>query len=195
MIEYRTERLSPQSEDSVTEILGTFGWQPVASQEIYNENTEVVGVDVSVYGDGLVGSFMSGFTGRDGKINVRQRKTVTNYVVVKYARDTEMPNYEELKDLNDEFESKLNVPEPKKPVKRTAIAAIGIAIILISVIMALVQHTAAEIWEIIVCVVFPVVMIPVTVVGWVLYAKKLSYYKIVQQRLNEIYNQASWLIP
>ena len=190
MIEYRTERLDPQSEDNVTNILGTFGWTPVSSQEVYNESTEVVGVDVKTYGDGLVGSFMQGFTGKDGSINVRQRTNVTNYVVVKYARDTDMPNYERLSQLNAEFESKLSVDEPRKPIKRTALTVIGILIIVISIVLAIVQHNSAEIWEICVCVIFPIVTIPITVLGWRSYKRKLENYNLVQNRLNEIYEEA-----
>lgn len=190
MIEYRTERVDPQSESDVTEILGTFGWELVSSQEIYNESTEIVGVDVKVYDDGLIGSFMQGFTGRDGKIDVRQRKNVTNYVILKFERDTEMPNYDKLSALNSEFESKLSVAEPKKPVKRTAITVIGTLLIIISVIMALVEGTSALIWEILVCVIFPAIMIPITAVGWVKYKRNLSYYNCVLDRLSEIYSEA-----
>lgn len=190
MIEYRTERLDPQSEDSVTGILGTFGWTPISSQEIYNENTELVGVEVKSYGDGLLGSFMKGFTGKDGSINIKQHKNVTNFVVVKYARDTEMPNYERLRQLNYDFEAKLNVSVPRKPVKRTAITIIGILIIVFSIILALVEKNSAEIWEICVCVIFPVITIPITVFGWRKYKRNLKYYDAVQEQLNAIYEEA-----
>lgn len=194
MIEYRTERVAPQNEDNIIEILGAFGWQPVSSQEVYNESTEIAGVDVTTYGDGFVGGFMKGFTGKDGTINIRQRKNITNYVTLRFARDTNMPNYSELKELNEEFESKLSVDEPKKPVKRTAVTVIGMAIILISVIMALVESNSAEIWEIIICVLFPLITIPLTVISWVKYKKNKNYYYYIQDRLNTIYNQALLLL-
>ena len=194
MIEYRTERVEPQNESTVIEILQTFGWILTSSQEIYNESTEVVGVDVKVYDDGLVGSFMQGWTGSNGKVNVRQRKNVTNYVVLKFERDTEMPNYYELSELNSEFDSKLNVVEPKKPMKRTVITAVGTLIIIISIIMALIQGTSALLWEILVCVIFPIVMIPITVLGWVKYKRNLAYYNSVLYRINEIYSEAQSLI-
>lgn len=189
MIEYRTERLAPQEEDGVTGILGAFGWTPISSQEVYNENIEVVGVEVKSYG-----SFMQGFTGKDGRIDIKQRKNVTNYVVVKYGRDTEMPNYERIRELNEDFENKLNVSEPKMPTKRTAITVIGVLIILVSIILALVESNSAEIWEICVCVIFPLVMIPVTVSGWLSYKKKLNYYNLIQQQLNCIYEEALTLV-
>ena len=77
MIEYRTERVNPQAEDSVTEILGAFGWVPVSSQEVYNESTSLDGIEVKAYG-----SFMQGWTGKDGEINIKQRKNITNYTVI-----------------------------------------------------------------------------------------------------------------
>ncbi len=194
MTEYRTERVDPQMESDVIEILGTFGWVLVSSQEIYNESSEIVGVDVKVYDDSFLGGFMQGFTGSDGKINVRQRKNITNYVVLKFERDTEMPNYAELSALNDEFENKLTVAEPKKPVKRTAATVIGTLLIVISIIMALVEGTSALLWEILVCVIFPLIMVPITAVGWVKYKRNLAYYNDVRYRLNEIYSEAQTLI-
>ena len=185
MIEYRTERLNPQAEDSVTNILGAFGWTPVSSQEVYNESTELTGIEVKSYG-----SFMQGFTGKDGRIDIKQRKNVTNYVVVKYGRDTEMPNYERIRELNEDFENKLNVSAPKKPTTRTAVTVIGILIILISVILAIVEGNSAEIWEICVCVIFPVIFFPITILGWLSYKKKLSYYNFIQQQLSAIYEEA-----
>lgn len=140
------------------------------------------------------GSFMQGFTGKDGRIDIKQRKNVTNYVVVKYGRDTEMPNYERIRELNEDFENKLNISEPKKPTKRTAITVIGVLIILVSIILALVESNSAEIWEICVCVIFPLVMIPVTVSGWLSYKKKLNYYNLIQQQLNCIYEEALTLV-
>lgn len=190
MIEYRTERVNPQYVNEIIETLATFGWVVVSSQEIYNESTEVVGVEVKSYGDGFIGGFMSGFTGKDGSINVKQRKNVTNYTVVQFARDTDMPNYEKLKRLNAEFESKLGVPEPKKPIIRTAITAIGMLLIIASVIMAIAGASSAEIWEIVVCVVFPVAMIPLTVMGWIFYKRKLRQYDLAQIALRTIYSEA-----
>lgn len=51
MKEHRTERVSPGTENDVIEILAQFGWELVNSQEIYNEHTEVDGVEVTTYGD------------------------------------------------------------------------------------------------------------------------------------------------
>ena len=189
MIEYRTERVNPQAEDSVTEILGAFGWVPVSSQEVYNESTSLDGIEVKAYG-----SFMQGWTGKDGEINIKQRKNITNYTVIKFGRDTQMPNYQRISELNEEFERKMSVKVPKKPAKRTAITAIGIFIILVSIILAVVESNSAEIWEICVCVIFPLVMVPITVFGWIKYKSNMKSYYFIQQQLNEIYDEAVALL-
>lgn len=194
LIEYRTERVDPNNESSVVNILGNFGWQLVDSQEIYNEHTEVTGVDATVYGNGIVGSFMRGYTGKDGTVNVRQRTTVTNYVVLRFARDTEMENYGRLAELGNEFESKLGISEPKKPIARTAILSIGVFILIVSIILAIIQKTAVEFYDIIIIAVFAVIMIPLTVLGWVKYKKRIADYNLVQQRLLAILEEADELL-
>lgn len=193
MIEYRTERIFPQYQDSVTELLGVFGWSIVSSQEIYNESTDIVGVDVKIYGDGFIGGFMQGFTGSSGTVNVRQRKNISNYVVLNFARDTDMPNYARLRELNAEFESIMNAEEPKKPVKRTAVTVVGTLIIAVSIIMALINGTSALLWEIIVCVLFPLITVPLTAVGWVKYKRRMRDYNYILSRMDEIYNEAQLL--
>lgn len=42
----------------------------VPARQLVESNFEIVGVDVKAYGDGIVGSFMKGFTGNDGTVNV-----------------------------------------------------------------------------------------------------------------------------
>ncbi len=190
MIEYRTEKVDPSVKDDVIEVLSAFGWKAISSEEIYKEDTEVVGVDVKSYGNGIVGSFMRGFTGKDGEVNVRKHTTVTNYVELKFARDTEMQGYSQVKALNEEFENKMNVSAPHKPIIRTAVCVIGIALIIVSIILALIQNTSTELWEIIVCVVFPIVTILLTIIGWKHYKKELAIYEDTCSRLNEILTQS-----
>ena len=69
------------SADNVASIYSGFGRQLIDAQEVYNENTVIDGVDVHSYG-----AFMQGFTGNDGKINVRRHVDVTHYVIMKFAR-------------------------------------------------------------------------------------------------------------
>ena len=194
MIERRTERVSPDQQDAVIDILSSFGWVLVDSQEVYNESTEVVGVDTKLYGDDFIGGFMKGFTGNDGSVNVRTQTKVTNYVTLQFARDTDMPNYTKLKQLNDEFESKMNYPEPLKPVRLTAIGVIAVALILISIILAIVNGTQAQAWEIAVCIIVPVVFIPAIIVVWKRYKKKIQIFETVISLLHEIIDQAQSLL-
>lgn len=194
MTEYRTERVAPEQESYVTELLSTFGWVLVDSREIYNESTEIVGVDTTVYGDGFIGGFMKGWTGKDGSVNVRTRTNVTNYVTLKFGRDTAMPNYTKLKALNDEFESKMGYPEPKKPVPITVIGAIAVLVILISIVMAIINGTGAELWEILVCVLVPCLFVPIIAVLWVRYKKKIRLFDATVYRLREILDEAQALL-
>lgn len=189
MIEYRTERVDPSHADDIAEMLAPFGWELVDSQEIYNESEETTGVDIDMYGD-----FRSAVTGKSGAINVHTRKNITNYVSLRFARDTGRKNYAQLSSLNEEFENLLDYPKPKKPVKLTAIACIALAVILISVVMALVESTAAELWEILVCVIAPVVFIPLVVAFWIRYKKKIRLYYRVCERIGEIVDEANSLL-
>lgn len=181
--------MDPQNEANVVHLLENFGWQLIDSREYYNESTEIVGVEAKSYN-----AFMRGFTGKDGKIDVQQRRTVTNYITLQFARDTSMENYARLKELNEEFENNLRFDEPKKPIKRTGVLAIGLAILVISIIMAIVQGNKAELWEILVSIGFAAVMIPLTVVGWLTYKKKIAAYDAVQARMYDIIHEAEQLL-
>ena len=94
MIEYKTERVDPNYEASTLEINSVFGWQLIESQEVYNESTHVTGATVKSYG-----AFMQGFTGRDGRVDVQTHTNVTNYIAMRFGRDTQMPGYGRLKEL------------------------------------------------------------------------------------------------
>ena len=185
MIEYKTERVDPAYEDPTLEINATFGWQLIESQEVYNESTRVTGATVKSYG-----AFMQGYTGKDGRVDLQTQTNVTNYIAMRFGRDTQMPGYGRLKELESQFYSYTNVVQPKKPVKRTAVAAIGTILIIISVIMAIAQGTAAEAWEIAVCVLFPVIFIPAAVFGWISYRKKTARYNTAIDRATDILGEA-----
>lgn len=171
MIEYKTERVDPRYEDNTLEINASFGWQLIESQEIYNESTRITGVNVKSYN-----AFMQGFTGNDGKVDVQTYTDVTNYIAMRFGRDTQMANYEKIKDLENSFYANMNIAEPKKPKILTAITVIGIILIVISIIMAIAEGTAAEIWEIAVCIIFPIVFIPITIYAWKSYNKRQTLF-------------------
>ena len=178
------------SADNVASIYSGFGRQLIDAQEVYNENTVIDGVDVHSYG-----AFMQGFTGNDGKINVRRHVDVTHYVIMKFARDTAMPYYDRLAELERTFENNLGISarRPNPPKVFTGITAIGVILIVISVIMAVINGTAAEGWEIAVCIGFPVITIPVTVVRGLRYKKRSAACDAAYERARQALDGADGL--
>lgn len=172
MIEYRTERIDPRYEESTLKTYAAFGWTLIDSQEIYNENTEISGAEIKQYG-----AFMQGYTGHVGKIDMKSTTRVTHFLSMRFGRDTQMHGYEQLRELEEKFYACASTPNPKTPVKRTAITVIGIILIVLSIIFAIVDGTQAEPWEIAVCIIFPLVFIPLTIFGWSQYRKRLSQYE------------------
>ncbi len=199
MKEYKTMRISPDEEVSVIETLAVFGWKLEDSKEIYNESSEIVGVNVDTkvktYGDGIIGGFMAGWNGDEGKVErnvaVKTEKKVTHYISLRFSRETSLKNYARLKELEEEYfrgnDSKEYLPLPKKPVVFTVIASVVLAIILIS-LCTLFVGAKAEIWEIVVCAVVPIVFIPLLIVFWVKYSKKKSF-AIKENEDRRVYNK------
>lgn len=95
MIEYKTERRSASVESDVIQIYSYFGWQYIGSQDVYSENTRVTGGSIS---------------GRD--VNLQQTTDTTQYVAIRFQRDTDIAHYAELRDLNNEYDSLLGITEP-----------------------------------------------------------------------------------
>ena len=189
MIEYKTERVLPQYESNILQVNASFGWQLISSQEIYNESTEIAGVDVKSYG-----AFMQGFTGNDGKINVRTYKNVTNYVSMRFGRDTRMPDYDKICALENEFYSSISARQPKKPATLTAIGVIAMIIVIISIINAISSGISAELWEILVCIAVPVIFIPLIILKWRSYKKNTALYERMQDDAADALTAAQQLV-
>lgn len=182
MKEYKTMRVDPSEEVDVIGALAVFGWKLEDSKEIYNESNEIVGVNVDTkvktYGDGIIGGFLAGWNGDEGKVerNVtyETKKNITHYVSLRFSRETSSKNYAKLKALEEEYYQgdgcKSYVALPKKPIALTVIASIAFAIIIIS-LCTLFLGAEAEIWEIVVCVAVPVIFIPLLIVFWKRYSK------------------------
>lgn len=107
MIEHVTQNVNPPDEQECIKRYEYFGWKLENRQEIYNEHETIDGVEVTAYGDGIGGGFMKGWTGSDGNIKVKKSVHVTHYIILQFARDTDMPNYDKLKELDDRFENDL----------------------------------------------------------------------------------------
>lgn len=120
MLERVTQNVNPPDEQDCIKRYEYFGWKLENRQEIYNKQETIDSVELTSYGGGIGGGFMKGWTGADGKIKVNKSVHVTNYIVLQFARDTAMPNYAKLKELDDKFENDLvefNTPAPSyKPL-------------------------------------------------------------------------------
>lgn len=131
MKEYKTVKARPDEETDTLRFYETFGWKLDETREVYNESTEVVGEKVTSYG-----SFMRGFTGNDGKVEVETRKNVTHFLTMRFYRDTKMLNYEKIRALEQEFDNTDYVAYremPDSPVMLTIIAIFGFATIILPI--------------------------------------------------------------
>ncbi len=103
-----------------------------------------------------------------------------------------MPNYSRLKNLNAEYEAKLEeLTEPKKPFRTTLIGIILIAIIVISVVRALIVPDAEWVaWEIAVCIVVPIFSVLLMVIQWRKYKKRSDAYNDSIDHMQQILKKA-----
>ncbi len=191
MKEYKTINVKPEEEEAAIRYHETFGWKLEETREVYNESQEIVGVNekVTLYGDGIVGSFMRGFTGNDGKVEtqVQTRTNVTHFLSMRFSRETGMKNYQRLSELQEEFDCTdyLNYQRvPRKPIALTVIASIALAIVLIS-LMQLFFGEKAAVWEIVVCVIVPIAAVLTLVLSWVLYKKKIKRVVAVNTEISQ----------
>lgn len=194
MIEYSSFNIDPSYENSFLHVKECFGWQLVGSNEVYNENTYISGIKTTTYGDGFIGGFMSGLTGSDGKIEVSTQTDVTNYIHIILARDTDMPNYEELCDNEDAFLRYSRATMPDKPIKTTLVCALATLIIVISVVMAIINGTAAQMWEIAVCVVVPVAAALIMFFMWRRYKNNRNIYYYAMRKANDLLDESRELV-
>ncbi len=131
MKEYKTLKVKPFEETETIQYYESFGWKLDETREVYNENQEVVGEKVTSYN-----SFMRGFTGNDGKVEVQTRTNVTHFLTMRFSRDTNILNYDKISALQQEFENTEFEPHyenPDSPVMLTIIAVFGFATIILPV--------------------------------------------------------------
>ena len=180
MYEYKTERVAPQSQQSFINTYASFGWELVSSNETYNESTEITGVRTEVKS---YNSFMQEFTGKDGVTTTKYDtvKHITNYVTLQFRRDTSIPNYTKIVELEHKTLDDIPV-SPQKPDRSiatmfTILAVIGVIILAISIIRAISNGIAVKksdfiiIGAIVLCVILAIAF-------QVRYQKKMREYEI-----------------
>ena len=189
MREYCTEKAHPADADTVANIMASFGWELIDADEIYNENTQVSGVQVKLYGDDFFGGFMKGWTGNDGQVNVKTYTTVTNYVTMRFVRDTEITDYDELNNLQNEFMHYLGeMRMPEKP-KKLVLAAVVVALFSLATIISIFESNVA-VWAIIFPILAIVGSVLTIVFGWINYRKREQYYYLVYSKAKSVLEQA-----
>ncbi len=148
MIEYKTERVGISLENDIIQIYSHFGWQYVGSQDVYNSDTYVSGGNIS-----------------GQNVNIQQSTRSSQYVAVRFQRDTEIPNYSKIKSLNDEFEQLLLIRPDGDGwfLKFVLLSITGI-------------------------------LFPIAIIVLILHFKKQKKYENAQRRLRIIINQADELL-
>ena len=123
MKEYKSLNVAPEEETEAIQYYETFGWKLDETREVYNESQKVVGEKYTSYN-----SFMRGFTGNDGKVEVQTRTAVTHFLSMRFSRETSMKNYDKLSALQNEYESLEYLPHkdlPRKPILLTIVGLFG----------------------------------------------------------------------
>ena len=136
MIEYRTDRVSPEEEENMMTLRTAFGWQFMNASEVYNQSQRITGISARAYGqhEGFIGGVIDGMHagGPDIQATVHSTTDTTNYVTLYFARNTAIPGYEKIKQLEREswyFIDKMCYP--KKP-KLFAILLTGYILLMIA---------------------------------------------------------------
>ncbi len=108
MLEYRTETCAPNELDKLCELMQTWGWKLEQTQEVYNENVEVLGNDTRLVGkEDIFGNYHD----VHWESTPITQKKVTHYISARFSRDKSMPNYLLICQLENEFYN----PKEKSP--------------------------------------------------------------------------------
>ena len=100
MLEYRTERVTPDQVDRFSMLMQRFGWKLEQSQEVYNENTSVVGQSTYLAGNQSV---LGGYNDVHWETQNHTQTNTTHYVALRFSRNTGMKNYHEICELEQQY--------------------------------------------------------------------------------------------
>ena len=119
MLEYRTEKCTPNDLDSTCQAMQVWGWKLEQTQEVYSENNEIVSNDTHLVGrQDIFGNY------HDLHLESTPvtQKTVTHYISARFSRDKAMPNYKRICELEQEYyhpkekSPKVKISEPHSNV-------------------------------------------------------------------------------
>lgn len=166
MYEYKTERVAPAQQDETTNRNAAFGWELMSAQETYHENTKLSEVTDS---------------------EIKTKTEVTNYVTLQFRRDTSIPHYKELVEL----ENKVILLSPEKPaipiypIIRTIIAVLCTMALIGQIMMEGIEDLIGiSMWIYAACYLL-------LIIGWVTYAVKNSKYKIAKRQYDKKMEQCA----
>lgn len=208
MLEYRTEKCTPNDLDSTCQAMQVWGWKLEQTQEVYSENNEIVSTDTHLAGrQDIFGNY------RDLHLESTPvtQKTVTHYISARFSRDKAMPNYKRICELEQEYyHPKEACPKVaiKEPSSNTWLAiiiligglffgawALGRAISSGST-MFLVCMIALLVIFATVCIVCAVKAHKTYKIAFATYSKeKTEYEKRVDKRRDEILEEVLTLLP
>ena len=108
MKEYKTLRADPEEADKLIPHQEVFGWKLENTQEIYSENQEITGMVGGTISSGQSSYVYGGGANSTGSsatnMTVLSRTNVKHFISMRFSRETTMPNYAELKDLEKQYE-------------------------------------------------------------------------------------------
>jgi ABC-type cobalt transport system substrate-binding protein len=144
----------PDDVEETIEEYGIFGWELVgAPQEIFNK--------IVYDGDSRTDSH--------GSTTTVVHKDVMHYVKITFQRDKAMPNYAELRDLEEKYHSVPNIPErPKEPEESRPIPIASIFLCALSAVilvigMTVIVHGAT--WQGLICLVIGIAVLIASIVS------------------------------
>ena len=118
MIETVSKKVSPDSEQSTINFMANFGWSLQSSQEINNTDSHLERRGDEIY----------------------SVTTKENYVKLVFQRDTNMPNYARISELESKYLSLLN-KEPDAPQFNLIIAGILLVMYIVPGVIYIVRYS------------------------------------------------------
>lgn len=194
MIEYRTDRVSPTKEENMMTLRTAFGWHFINASEIYNQSQRITGISARIYGsgEGIIGSFIDGLHtgGPDIEATVHGTTDMTNYVTLYFARDTSMPGYAQIKQLESHcFSCLTRIRAPKKPKLFASLLAAYILLMIAAAIGVFSSGDRPETIDLLLIIPFLIFFLGYLIQRSV-YRKSVRYDDLLLDEIQECISQA-----